>query len=201
MPCRAGALDTDVPRLVRAGPRCPYGEIAPAPAAPPRSVTAEEVAAAKAATLPAFKAAWARLVERGRPLAARWAEGRDPAVGAELEAVGREMGLRMALACLWNLEGVFMPFMGTRSDGCEGLLSPGADGRIDAGEEHWRRLVHGNPFTREQVGGPGQGAAAPAGRRAGVAGRLVRVARHDGTQPHPGRDPFCPPPLPNAPRA
>jgi hypothetical protein len=170
--------------------RCPRPRVRP-----PR-ITAEEVAAAKATTLPAFKAAWARLVERGRPLAARWAEGHDPAVGAELAALGREMGRRFAVVCFWNHEGLSVPFMSTRTDGDDSLLSPGADGRVDAGEEHWRRLLAATRFTREQVRwGVGGGAGRPRGRARPLAAAQPRTPLRATPTPAP-RPPRRQPPRP-----
>ena len=124
--------------------------------APPRSVTREEVEAAKAMSLRELKARWTELVAEGRPFLDH--EHTDPAAAAALSSVGARMGRLLALACLWNLDAVFLKFMSTRTDGDEAALADRASAvwvdretAEDADMALWERGVRAARLTREQV--------------------------------------------------
>ncbi|GBF97415.1 hypothetical protein Rsub_09581 [Raphidocelis subcapitata] len=118
-------------------------------------VTREEVEAAKAMPLRELKARWTELVAEGRPFLDH--EHTDPAAAAALSSVGARMGRLLALACLWNLDAVFLKFMSTRTDGDEAALADRASAvwvdretAEDADMDLWERGVRAARLTREQ---------------------------------------------------
>ncbi|GBF97416.1 hypothetical protein Rsub_09582 [Raphidocelis subcapitata] len=118
-------------------------------------VTREEVEAAKAMPLRELKARWTELVAEGRPFLDH--EHTDPAAAAALSSVGAHMGRLLALACLWNLDAVFLKFMSTRTDGDEAALVDRASAvwvdretAEDAGMDLWEGGVRAARLSREQ---------------------------------------------------
>jgi hypothetical protein len=115
------------------------------------------VEAAKAMSLSELKARWTELVAEGRPHLD--SEHTDPAAAAALSSVGLRMGRLLALACLWNLDAVFLKFMSSRTDGGEATLANRASAVVgsdcetaeDAEMGLWEACTRASRLTREQV--------------------------------------------------